>query len=126
MAMRNSKRLSQSVTVAQATNIQHLGAAFAALRRSGKPVRRIPDALRVRAVRAFSEGVPEGMIREACGLSWIQLKKWRSTAVAHRAPSPPQKPRVLSVVDDKPREAAANEGIQIGIGPWRVSVTHAG
>jgi hypothetical protein len=122
--MPRPKRLSQSITAAQVT-IEQLEAAFAEFRRSHKPGERIPDALRSRVLRALDQGVPERLIQKACGLSWIQPRQWRSRRVGRcEAPSSPP-PRVLPVVEEEKCKAVASGSIEIGLGPWRVSVTHA-
>ena len=124
MTMPRSKRLSQSVVGDQAT-IQQLQAAFADFRQSHKPGERIPDALRARVLGALDQGVPERLIQKACGLSWIQPKQWRSRRTVRREAPPSPAPRVLPVVDGDVNRAMANESIEIGIGPWHVSVTRA-
>jgi len=122
--MVRSKRLSQSTATAQVT-VEQLEAAFAAFRRSHKPGERIPDVLRARVLRALDEGLPEGLIQKACGLSWIQPKQWRSRSGTRREVRPSPPPRVLPVVEGTSCKTMARESIEIGIGSWRVSVTHA-
>jgi len=119
--MPNSKRLSQHVA-AQLT-IEQLEAAFAEFRRTHKSGERIPDALRAQVLRALDEGVSEHLIQKACGLSWIQPKQWRSRRATRRAALPSPPPRVMPVVEEVCK-TVANGNIEIGVGPWRVSVTH--
>jgi hypothetical protein len=121
MTMPRIKRFLQSSADA-AGDIERLGAAFAAFRRTHKPGTRIPDALRGRVARALGQGVSRSRIQKACRLSWIQIKKMRSPQVVQRT-TLAQPPRVLSVVDERAHKAAASDAVEIGIGEWRVSVT---
>jgi hypothetical protein len=108
-----------------AVDIQKLAAAFAEFRRTHKSGTRIPETLRGEAARALARGISGTQIQKGCGLSWIQVKKLRSSSSAQRAVSLPQPPRVLSVVDERERRPSMSEAIEIGIGPWRLSVTRA-
>ncbi len=121
--MPRTKRLLQTSADA-AVDIERLGTAFAAFRRAHKPGTRIPDTLRGRVASALRQGVSGSRIQKVCRLSWIQVKKMRSTQVVHR-PTLPQPPRVLSVVDENASRPVPAEAIEIGIGEWRVSVTRA-
>jgi len=108
-----------------AVDIQKLAAAFERFRRTHKPGTRIPRALRDGAARALAGGVSGTQIQKACRLSWIQVHKLRPTNAAQRAASLPEAPRVLSVVDERARRPSTSDAIEIGIGPWRLSLTRA-
>ena len=118
--------------VAHARRLQHLGAAFAAFRQAN-PGRRFPRGIRAQVVAALNAGVSSSAIERACGLSWTQVTRWRSAA-ARGAPTAPSasalassaSAKVLSVVDaDARRSDTLDAGIDIRVGPWRVSLSRA-
>ncbi len=118
--MRQSKPQSQSV-VAGTKRLQQLAAAFAAFRRAHGPGRRIPLGLRTSVAAALEAGESAGAIQKACGVSWIQTKRWRSAAQTDGVTLAPQ---VLLVVDRESAAASSSsgDGIELRIGAWHVRI----
>jgi len=100
-----------------------LAAAFGAFRRVQGARRRIPLGLRRQVLAALDAGVPASAIGKACGVSWSQIRYWRSAA---RAATPVgAAPQVLSVVDREPSpacSASAEGGLELRVGSWRISI----
>jgi hypothetical protein len=114
--------LFQQGSVDATVDLEKLGAAFAEFRQAHTRGTRIPEELRAQVARALSQGIPGSRIEKLCRLSWGQVKKLKPVGVVPRARGP--QPRVLSVVDEESKPGPS-ETVEIGIGPWRVSVTRA-
>ena len=113
-------------TAASAERLQRLQTSFTAFRRGRRPGQWVPRALRAQVVSALDEGVPLSLLREACGVSSAQLGRWRAAAAENVALAQQREPRVLSFVDaEKSAPAAADETIELRIGPWQVLVRRA-
>ena len=98
--------------------LEHLAAAFAALRRINRTRGWIPSGLRDQVVAALNAGVPSDAIERACKVSRTQLKRWREAADA----LPPR--RVSSVVDGSgPAHSSSEKSVELRVGAWRISVS---
>ena len=120
--MRRSEPQSFS-NAAYANRLHHLAAAFAAFRRANKPGRRIPSGLRAQVVAALNAGVSATAIEKACRLSWSQVTRWRSAALADGTLSVRPQADVLSVVDDAARSPSSDTDVELRVGPWRISLS---
>ena len=109
---------------AEARRLERLAAAFAAFRRVNRPGRRIPLGLRRQVVAALDAGVSAGAIAKACGVAWSQATRWRLVEHAGRVTAAAPEAQVLSVVDSgAPAPASSSEGVELCVGPWRISVS---
>lgn len=105
---------------------------FARFRASHQRCARVPPELRAAALAVLLEGVTEGALRRACGISWSQLDAWMSRAADRSRPGlrPAEAVRVFSVVDDArpggPQAVAAEQTLELRAGPWSVTVRFAG
>ena len=122
--MRRSKPQSLS-DVAGANRLVQLAAAFAAFRSVHGPGRRIPLGLRRQVLAALDAGVSAGAIGKVCGVSWSQIRYWRSAA---RAGGPvPVAAQVLSVVDHQATPVScpspsSEGGLELRVGVWHISL----
>ena len=102
---------------------------FARFRASHQRCARVPPELRAAALSVLREGVTEGALRRACGLSWSQLDAWMSRAADRPGLGPAEAVRVFSVVDDArpggPQAVAAEQPLELRAGPWCVTVRFA-
>ena len=111
--------------VAGSKRLVQLVAAFAAFRSVHGPGRRIPLGLRRQVLAAVDAGVSAGAIGKVCGVSWSQIRYWRS---AVRVGGPVTvAPQVLSVVDDQATPVSSplpssEGGIELRVGAWRISL----
>jgi hypothetical protein len=109
-------------SVAGTKRLQHLAAAFAGFRRANGPRRRISLGLRRQVVAALDAGVSASAIQKACGVSWIQIRRWKSAVHAGAAITAPQ---VMSVVDRGAAAASSSPdgGIELRVGAWHIRVS---
>jgi hypothetical protein len=122
--MRVPVRQPHSHSDAEARRLERLTAAFAAFRRVNRAGRRIPLGLRRQVVAALDAGVSVGAIRRTCGVAWSQATRWRLVEHAGRVTAAAPEAQVLSVVDASgPAPAALGEGVELCVGPWRISVS---
>jgi hypothetical protein len=122
MRLSNSENLSN---VAGSKRLVRLVAAFAAFRSVHGAGRRIPSGLRRQVLAALDAGVPAGAIGKACGVSWSQMRYWRSAGRAGGAV--PEAAQVLSVVDHEMRPVScpspsSDGGLELRVGAWRISL----
>ena len=105
---------------------------FARFRAKNPPRTRVPADLRASAVAALSRGVTSGDLFRRCGVSWSQLKAWKSESKSVRPrtracdPSPDEV-RVFSVVDEETVVAhaapvPAEPALELRLGRWSVRV----
>jgi len=109
----------------RARRLEHLAAAFAEYRRASTPGRWIPRGLRAQVLAALNAGVSASAIQRVCKLSWTQITRWRSAAGAVGTLATPQQAQVLSVVDTVPVPSLADTGVEMRVGPWRISINRA-
>jgi hypothetical protein len=131
---RASKRQRASVATAQqARHEQHeeqLKRSFAKFRSGHRTRTRIPQALREAALAALESGMPELMVRRACGISGTQLRWWRlrQGACTDGIEQPEPKARIFPVVDDTPYLGAESAGastgqsVQLRVGGWEICI----
>ena len=118
-----------------ALGLAELAGRFAQFRREQPRGARVPAELRAAVLAAVGQGVRPGELQRACGVTWSQVMTWQARRPGDRRASvsaEPTKVRVFSVVDE-PREDAAEapesmggRGLELRLGPWRVSVRLAG
>ena len=76
------------------------------------------------ALAALDAGVSAGAIAKACGVAWSQATRWRLVEHAGRVTAAAPEAQVLSVVDSgAPAPASSSEGVELCVGPWRISVS---
>jgi hypothetical protein len=81
--------------------------------------------LRRKVIAALDAGVSAGAIEKVCGVSWSQIRYWRSAA--HAGGPVTVAPQVLSVVDDQATPVfcpspSSEGGIELRVGAWRISL----
>ena len=105
---------------------------LAQFRAENPPRTRVPTDLRAAAVAALSRGVTSSDLFRRCGVSWSQLKAWKSKSKSVRPktrtrdPSPDEV-RVFSVVDEEPvvphvAPVPAEQALELRLGRWSVRV----
>ena len=112
--------------------LEELEGRFARFRAENPPRTRVPADLRASAVAALSRGVTSGDLFRRCGVSWSQLKAWKSESKSvrpkTRARDPsPDEVRVFSVVDEEAVVAhaapvPAEPALELRLGRWSVRV----
>ena len=105
---------------------------FARFRAEHPPRTRVPADLRASAVAALSRGVTSGDLFRRCGVSWSQLKAWKSESKSVRPKTRARDPspdavRVFSVVDEEAVVAhaapvQAEPALELRLGRWSVRV----
>ena len=105
---------------------------FARFRGSHQRYARVPQELRAAALAVLRQGVPEGALRGACGISSSQLVTWmkRSADSSRAVASVAEAVGVFDVVDDaRPggtQVGAAEQTLELRAGPWFMTVRFAG
>lgn len=109
--------------------VERLVRRFAEFRRTHRSRARIPQTLREATLAAIQQGAPEQAVMRACGITPLQLDRWRECqgTLMQTTASDETGPLVFPVVDDGAGEAAADEErIQLRVGQWEISIRPLG
>jgi len=90
--------------------LRRLERRFSAYRRARRSRTRIPSALRAAVLDALASGVPASRVRTVCGVTCMQLAKWRRTQTRSASTQTGDlvPPRVLAVVDELTSDSNAS------------------
>lgn len=140
MAKRSESRRSRPVRSPEAVGgessgaLAKLGERFELFRAQHGAGARVPDELRAAVFEALSEGMTVKDLRRECGLAGSQIDGWEGTRkrASESGQRQSAKVRAFAVVKDEPAgegatpKAAAEQALELRVGPWAVSVRLAG
>ena len=117
------RRNTKALESAQAELLAELRAEFAAFRKTHRPRTRVPERLRMQALKAIDAGVGPTAVSRASGVTRTQLSRWRGQRGTAQRPMDGDGAQILTVVEaDAERASGEAVELEMALGSLQVRI----